>query len=527
MKKKQKAVIYIRYSSHRQAESFSIEYQVSECTKFIEVQGYELVGTYIDEAKSGKKTAGRDAFDSMIYDASQGKFDKIIVFSFSRSFRNIRDALNYNHELHEKYGILIESVIERIDMSDPHGKFSGTNLFAMHELQADIIAAHVKSGMYFAAQQGYFLGGFVPYGYELYGTGEFSRGKERKKYRPNEDEAATVREIFELYADGFSLNFIQTSLRRKGVKGRRGDIMGKQTIQRILKNEFYIGTREYTVKGYEPLRMENSVPIIIDMDTWHKVQARHIENRPASPRQTKRLYSLTGKIVCSKCGAHMFGTHVKDKRGNGIDYTYYHCSNKKRKGTCKSYSVRKDEIDAYCLRQIKEHILNEEAMRSISAQIATAAGDSFDEMREALAKAEKRKEKIASILKKIKKDIYEENISEEMGNEMAAEYERELVELGNSLQALKTALQSAVTPETVYSYLQELLTYYESNDDELQKMLFDKLIEKIEVYDDRIIVTLVVFPFARIVDSESCGQPKYSLSLNITRKDLKHQKSGA
>ena len=130
-------------------------------------------------------------------------------------------------------------------------------------------------------------------------------------------------------------------------------------------------------------------------------------------------------------------------------------------------------------------------------------------------------------MKKIKKDIYEENISEEMGNEMAAEYERELVELGNSLQALKTALQSAVTPETVYSYLQELLTYYESNDDELQKMLFDKLIEKIEVYDDRIIVTLVVFPFARIGDSESCGQPKYSLSLNITRKDLKHQKSGA
>ena len=52
MKKKQKAVIYIRYSSHRQAESFSIEYQVSECTKFIEIQGYELVDTYIDEANN-------------------------------------------------------------------------------------------------------------------------------------------------------------------------------------------------------------------------------------------------------------------------------------------------------------------------------------------------------------------------------------------------------------------------------------------------------------------------------------------
>lgn len=198
MKKKQRAVIYIRYSSHRQAESFSIEYQVSECTKFIELNDYELVGTYIDEAKSGKKTAGRDAFDSMIFDASQDKFDKIIVFSFSRSFRNTRDALNYNHELNEKYGIVIQSVIEPIDMTNPHGKFSGTNLFAMHELQADIIAAHVKSGMYFAAQQGYYLGGFVPFGYELFETGEMTRGKARKKYRPNESEAELVKEMFDL-----------------------------------------------------------------------------------------------------------------------------------------------------------------------------------------------------------------------------------------------------------------------------------------------------------------------------------------
>ena len=244
MKKKIRVVIYIRYSSQRQAESFSVEYQLAECKKYLEACGYELVEVYIDEAKSGKKTAGREAFDAMMFDASQNKFDKIIVFSFSRSFRNTRDALNYNHELSEKYSIAIESVIERIDLSDPHGKFSGTNLFAMHELQSDITAAHAKAGMYFAAQQGYFLGGFVPFGYELYGTGEFSRGKERKKYRPNPNEVEIVREMFELYADGFSLDFVQTTMRDKGIKGRKGDIIGKNTVARILKNAFYIGTRE-------------------------------------------------------------------------------------------------------------------------------------------------------------------------------------------------------------------------------------------------------------------------------------------
>ena len=519
--KKTRAVIYIRYSSHKQAESFSIEYQVSECTKFIEMQGYTLEGTYIDEAKTGKKTAGRDAFDSMIFDASQGKFDKIVVFSFSRSFRNTRDALNYNHDLMEKHGIMIESVIERIDMSDPHGKFSGTNLFAMHELQADIIAAHVKSGMYFAAQQGYYLGGFVPFGYELYGTGEFSRGKERKKYRPNDSEAAIVREMFDLYADGFSLDFVQTMLRTKGIRGRRGDIVGKQTVARILKNPFYIGTREYTVKGYEPLKIENVIPPIIDMETWNRVKARHTKNKPAQPRRTKRLYSLTGKITCAKCGGHMFGTYKGDKRSTNWHYAYYHCSNKKAKGTCDALNVRKDQIDAYCLEQIKKHILNEEAMRSIADQIATAAGDSSDEMKAAQDKATKRQEKVAGILKNIKKDVYEGEITKEEGAELSADYEKELLELENTLSALRAALASAISSESVYLYLQELLSFYGAENDELTKMLFDKLIDKILVHDDRIEVHLIVFPFARSGDSKPLGQPHYSLSLDATRKDLR------
>lgn len=521
MKKKQRAVIYIRYSSHKQSESFSIEYQISECTKFIELNDYELVETYIDEAKSGKKTAGREAFDSMIFDASQDKFDKIIVFSFSRSFRNTRDALNYNHELSEKYGIVIQSVIEPIDMTNPHGKFSGTNLFAMHELQADIIAAHVKSGMYFAAQQGYYLGGFVPFGYELYETEEFTRGKARKRYRPNESEAELVKEMFELYADGFSLNFIQTSMRTKGIKGRRGDIIGQQTIGRILKNPFYIGTREYSVKGYEPLKIENAVPAIIDLETWNKVQARHSANKLPQPRRTKRLYSLTGKIICGKCGAHMFGTYKGDKRSDNWHYAYYHCANKKAKGTCDALNVRKDQIDAYCLEQIKLHILNEESMRAISEQIATAAGDSSDEMREAKAKTEKRLEKIAGILKDIRKDVYEGELTKEEGKEMSEDYEREKVELENALIALKSALRSAITPEGVYSYLQELLSLYGSNNDEITKHIFDKLIDRIEVYDDRIALFLVVNPFAPFGDCSPQGQPHARLSAEIGRKEIK------
>lgn len=520
-KKKTRVVIYIRYSSQRQAESFSIEYQLSECKKFCEQNGYTLVEVYIDKAKSGKKVAGRDEFDRMIYDAGLDKFDKIIVFSFSRSFRNTRDALNYNHDLMEKYDIMIESVIERIDMSDPHGKFSGTNLFAMHELQADIIAAHVKSGMYFAAQQGYYLGGYVPFGYELYGTGEYSRGKERRKYRPSPTEAPIVRSIFSLYAEGFSIGHIQSELRKKDIRGRRGDIISVSTLQCLVQNPFYIGTRLYKVKGYDPLTIHGTHEPIIDMDTWHKVQAIKQNNKEVAPRKTKKyLYSLTGKIVCAECGGHFHGSHRDYKRSKRGIYAYYLCSNKRIKKTCKMKSVRKDKLEEFCLKQIKEHILNEEAMRSISEQIATTVGDSSNDMLKDQEKAQKRKDKISGILKRIKRDAYEGEISEEMAREMASEYEDELFELENTLTTLKAALRHAITPEGVYAYLQELLTLYGANNDELTKMLFTKLVDKIVVHDDRVEVYLVVSPFTSIGDKKQKGLPYHSLSVNLTRKEM-------
>ena len=522
MKKKIKVVIYIRYSSHRQAGSFSVEYQLSECKKHIEKCGYELVEVYIDEAKTGKKTAGREAFDSMMYDASLDKFDKIIVFSFSRSFRNTRDALNYNHELSEKYGIVIESVIEPIDMSNPHGKFSGTNLFAMHELQSDIIAAHVKSGMYFAAQQGYYLGGYVPFGYELCGTNEFSRGKERKKYRAHSKEASIVQMLFELYAEGFTFDYIQEKMRDQGVRGRRGEIMSKQSICYILKNQFYIGTRDYKVKGYEPLSIENSVPAIIDRELWNQVQNRFANsNMAARPRKNKRFYSLTGKITCAECGGHMFGTLKLDKKNAKYSYAYYVCSNKRTKKTCNAKNIRQDQLEQYCLDQIKRHILDEKAMRAISTQIANAVGSDTDDMKADLSKFEKRREKIAGILKNIKREQYEGEITKEMAEEMAAEYQQELLDIENRLCGLRTAVTSAVTPESVYSYLQDLLSLYTANKDELTKMLFDKLIDKIIVHDDRVVLSLVVIPFVGIRGNNKRGLPNWTLCTKTTKKEMR------
>ena len=515
-----RAVIYVRYSDNKQNDSFSIEYQIEECTKYIELKEYTPVKTYIDAAQTGKKTAGRESFHEMIADADRGLFDKIIVFSFSRSFRNTRDALNYNHDLYEKHGIRIESVIEQIDLSNPHGKFSATNLFAMHELQSDIIAAHVKSGMYIAAKQGYYLGGFCPFGYELFSTGELSRGKDRKKFKINEKEANIIKRFFDMYADGVTLTQLNQYCIDNDIRGRRGDILSINTLASILRNAFYIGTREYSIKGYEKVYIENCVPAIIDAATWHKVQARHETNKLVKPRQTKRLYSLTGKIFCANCGGHFFGTH-RNRKHEAKEYYYYECSKKKLNRTCKNKNVRKDKLEKFCIDEIKKHILNPAAIDAISIDICSRVQAAPDNAADKIKKLNARKEKINGIIKEIRRDIYEKNVDKETGNEMIKEYQKELTQIEIELPALESMLAYAITPDKIKAYLNKMLSDLNGSNEQIIKMIFDKLIEKIIIRDNEIEVYLIVAPFnVQNRDNEQCGQPKYNLSLIEERKKI-------
>lgn len=522
-----RAVIYIRFSSKMQADSFSIEYQTEECLKHIESKGYKFVGEYIDKAKTGKKTAGREALEQMLFDAGRNKFDKIIVFSFSRSFRNTRDALNTNHELMSKHGIVIESVIEPIDMSSPHGKFSGTNLFAMHELQSDIIAAHVKSGMYIAAKQGYYLGGIINLGYSTYETGEFSRGKPRKKYCVNEEEAETVRWIFKMYADGFSIQYIVEELIKRDFRGRSGDFMSVQGVSRILKNEFFIGIRKYDIKGYDPLYIENAVPAIIDKDIWELCQERNRANmehkrRTAPRRKNKRYYCLTGKIICGNCGKHFAGEHKGEKKSKNIEgYSYYACSTKKNHRNCHVKNIRKDILEDYCIKQIKKHILTPDKIKEIAAYILSQTDGTPDLVREDFENAEKRKRKVLDIIKQAKREKYEmDEAEQEAQDELIAEYSKELSDLNAKLARLETLEQTVISEEMIVQVLEECLINIDSTDPHVLKSVFDKLIEKIVIHDDKVELYLIVFPFALSASKLSTACPMWSLGTEINREYL-------
>ena len=71
------AVVYARYSSHRQGEQ-SIEGQLAEAQKFADAHDLTIIHEYCDRAMTGRND-NREQFQLMLADAAKHAFDALIV----------------------------------------------------------------------------------------------------------------------------------------------------------------------------------------------------------------------------------------------------------------------------------------------------------------------------------------------------------------------------------------------------------------------------------------------------------------
>ena len=109
-----RVALYARFSSDNQRTE-SIDAQIRAMTAYCEQNGYTIVKTYVDEAKSAT-TDRRPSFQQMIKDSSNHEFDLLVVHKLDRFARNMYDSAVYKREL-KKNGVSIYSVLENLDDS--------------------------------------------------------------------------------------------------------------------------------------------------------------------------------------------------------------------------------------------------------------------------------------------------------------------------------------------------------------------------------------------------------------------------
>lgn len=505
---------YIRYSDHKQDDGFSVEYQMTEIEEFMYKHGLELQKHHIDQAISGTKVAGREAFFDLVNDVKAGLVDVIVVYKLNRIFRNAYESQKYR-KLFKKHGVKLMSVTQQIDEDTSAGRLMTNVLSDIDQYQSETISDHVKSSMREMARQGFFTGGTVPFGYTLE---VIENGKKpRKKYIPDEKEKAVVQELFKLYADGHSLRYLQTYLTDNGFLTRQKKQFGITTIARMLGNDFYIGTLRYRTQGYEDIVIENAVPPIIDGDLWRQVQERKNANKQVQPRKRKRLYALTGKIYCGVCGAHFYGMQSgSTQNGKYYAYRYYVCSNRKGYQSCHCDRIRKDYIENVVLQQIKKQILNNTAITALARDIAAICSSSPAQISEEIKSLSKRKKELEGILNTLLEMRLNGEMSADILKKKSVVFEAELAEVINQIFALEERRKNSVTPESVEAYLREMLAHAENADDEVLKTLFDNFVERIVIDNKTVDVTLIVRPSARIAYKQTHGQPQ--VTLHATQK---------
>ena len=224
-----KVALYARFSSDNQ-RSESIDDQIRAMTAYCKQHNFEIVDTYIDEAKSAT-TDRRPAFQKMISDSSNHNFDILLVHKLDRFARNRYDSAVYKREL-KKNGVLVYSVLENLDDS-PESIMMEAVLEGMSEYYSQNLAREVMKGMRETALQTKHTGGKTPLGYDV--------DINTKQLVINPIEADTVRIIFEMYAEGYGYSPILERLHDENRLTKNGKEFQKNSLYSILSNPKYTG----------------------------------------------------------------------------------------------------------------------------------------------------------------------------------------------------------------------------------------------------------------------------------------------
>lgn len=290
---------YCRVSTENESQKTSYSNQVSYYREFINNrEGWELAEVYADEAISGTDRSRRINFNRMIEDAKMGKIDYIVTKSISRFARNTVDTLDCVRlllDMTPPVGIYFEK--ENIDTLDAKGELFLTILSALAQEESHSISDNIR----WTFQKNFKAG--IPQ-INLNRMLGYDKG-ENGEWLINEEQAETVRIIFNRYLNGCSSRKIAKELNSLGRTTVNGKAWGASGILGILHNEKYVGdlemqktvTRNFLThrscknNGEAPkYYVSDHHEGIIDRETWDRVQ-RLLRGKTRKPDEETRQKS--------------------------------------------------------------------------------------------------------------------------------------------------------------------------------------------------------------------------------------------
>ncbi len=183
---------YGRVSTEHEAQLAALENQLQWYDDQTERHSnWNVLQKYIDEGITGTQAKKRPAFLRMLEDARAGKFDLIVTREVCRFARNTVDTLVTTREL-KNLGIEVYFVEDNIWTMDGDGELRLTIMATLAQEESRKVSERVRAGQKISRENGVLYGNGNIIGYDRVGS----------TYVINEEQAETVRIIFDLYLQG-------------------------------------------------------------------------------------------------------------------------------------------------------------------------------------------------------------------------------------------------------------------------------------------------------------------------------------
>ena len=285
-----KGLIYCRVSDQDQLKGISLKVQRDSCIKWAKSNNFKILGIYVDEAKSGTKTAGRDGLDDAIIHCKTEHIDAILVIDTDRFARNEVDhfAMKAILKQHDTKIIAINQLM--IDES-PEGKLMETVLIGINAFYSRLTGRKVRKSLEKKWEDGWWPG-WAPLGYLNVDKGTIE--KPNKIIETDPLKGPLIKEMFEMYSTGnYSILQLTKKMLDRGLTARKGKKICVSTAQQILSNTFYYGLMKWTDKE----KVGNHTPLI-NQSLFDQCQFIASKHRQFVMRVRKHTFLLRGIVRC-------------------------------------------------------------------------------------------------------------------------------------------------------------------------------------------------------------------------------------
>ena len=471
---------------------------------------------YEDRDRSGYTFEQRPGYMRLRPLLMSRRYDILIIKDLSRFSRRTGRGLAEFEDIIET-GIRIIAIGDGVDFPVNDDWMKIKLYFFVNEMPVTDASRKVSAVIQNRQSKGEWICG-VPYGYVM---------KNAKKgiFAVDEPAAAVVREVFRLYNVGWGYkkiagyltdkHFPTPRMRQRELIEQSGgdctlrakDVWSIVTVQKMLENDFYIGTlRQHKwhrekINGSdrrtdesEHIVFEDHHPAIIDYGVFSLTQElmkQRTTNSYRGVRKNDNMY--TGVMFCGDCGSPMFSMSRKDLRPAYVCGSY---QKRGRKG-CTSHHIRTDVLDDI----LKTYILTvRDNSREIMRELEEAIRNEPDIVRDGTAAAvqlneliEREKEELKMLIRQKTRDIMRAGdnaaLTEQTYDELISEAQDRIEGLENQMilaaDSANTMIRANRAAKSVMEVFDDIL-----HKDRLDKRDISLIVDRILVFEERVDIRL-------------------------------------